>query len=173
MAPKAEEKRTDNQRKVFDFFVERFKSQEPFTKKEVEAVTSWQGKSFLTHWSKQFKQFVVPAGGKSFRMTEAATVEENGDRYLIDETTAIVRFIFPCGQPQKLPLGLAQDFDVPEPNTDDATGDAEADRIRWFFNALFVQSIVQVVNGEDEIWMVESGMRNRLHRWKVGTDTND
>jgi hypothetical protein len=33
MAPKAEEKMTDNQRKVFDFFVERFKSQEPFTKK--------------------------------------------------------------------------------------------------------------------------------------------
>jgi hypothetical protein len=52
-------------------------------------------------------------------MTEAARVEENGDRYLIDETTAIVRFIFPCGQPQKLPLGLAQDFDVPEPNTDE------------------------------------------------------
>jgi len=295
MASKAEEKRTDNQGKVFEFFVERFKSQKPFTKTEVEAVTSWQGKSFATYWSKQFKQFVVPAGGNSFRvseafrpfarweafqqhvtqvrrvssdytllvhdsvlvfeffmpltnethlrtaldalfykdtilarlraidskklrehfpandaeqenpyfarlcewiakrfqgysittlsgrfrtlnlmmMTEAATVEENGDRYLIDETTAIVRFIFPCGQPQKLRLGLAQDFDVPEPNTDDTTGAAEADQIRWFFNALFVQSIIQVVNGEDEIWMVESGMRNRLHRWKVETDTND
>jgi hypothetical protein len=71
MASKAEESRTDNQRKVFDFFIERFKSQKPFTKKEVEAVTNWQGKSFPTYWSKQFKQFVVPAGGNVFRVSEA------------------------------------------------------------------------------------------------------
>lgn len=43
----------------------------------------------------------------------------------------------------------------------------DAATIRWFFRALFVQSILQVVNGEDEIWMVESGMRNRLHIWRV------
>jgi hypothetical protein len=40
-------------------------------------------------------------------------------------------------------------------------------RLRWAFGVLFVQSIVQVVNGEAEIWMVESGMRSRLHIWKV------
>jgi hypothetical protein len=294
MASKAEESRTDNQRKVFEFFIERFKSQKPFTKKEVEAVTNWQGKSFPTYWSKQFKQFVVPAGGNVFRvseafrpfarwevfqqhvtqvrrvssdytllvhdsvlifeffmpltnethlrnaldalfykdtilarlraidlktlrnqfpaqdgeategyldrlcewiakrfqgysittvsgrfralklmsMTQAATVEENGDRYLIDETTAIVRFIFPCGQPRRISPAPAQDFDIPEPATNDPTGVAEANEIRWFFNALFVQSIIQVVNGEAEIWLVESGMRNRLHIWRVEADTN-
>lgn len=293
MAAKAEE-RTDNQRKVFEFFIERFKSQKPFTKKEVEAVTSWQGKSFPTYWSKQFKQFVVPAGDNVFRvseafrpfarweafqqhvtqvrrvssdytllvhdsllvfeffmpltnethlrnaldalfykdtilarlraidleklrnqypaekgeeaeiyldrlcawiakrfqgysittvsgrfralglmrMTEAATVEENGDRYLIDETTAIVRFIFPCGQPQRISPAPAQDLDIPEPVGGDGTGVTEANQIRWFFNALFVQSIIQVVNGEAEIWMVESGMRNRLHIWRVEADIN-
>ena len=62
-------------------------------------------------------------------------------RYLIDETTAIVRFIFPC--------------------------DEDEEAVRWFFNTLFVESIIQVVNGEAEIWMVESGMQNRLHIWRV------
>ena len=293
MASKTKEGRTDNQRRVFEFFVDRFKSQKPFTKKELEGVTTWQGKSFPTYWSKQFKQFVVPAGSNLFRvsegfrpfarwetfqqhvtqvrassdytlsvhdsvlvfeffmpltneahlrtaldalfykdtvlrrlratgltevrehfaardsesenvylarlcewiakhfqgysittvrgrfralnlmsMAEAATVEENGDRYLEDETTAIVRFIFPCGQPHRISPGRAQDLDIPEPASDGDTGVAEADQIRWFFNALFVQSIIQVVNGEAEIWMVESGMRNRLHIWRVEADSN-
>ena len=74
-------------------------------------------------------------------MAEAAGIQESGGRYLIDETTAVTRFIFPCG------------------------GDAQV--IRWFFEALFVQSIIQVVNGEAEIWMVESGLVNQLHIWKV------
>jgi hypothetical protein len=102
----------------------------------------------------------------------AATVEENGDRYLIDETTAIVRFIFRCGKPHKIAPGRAQDFDIPEPSSNEHAGREEADQIRWFFNALFAQSIIQVVNGEAEIWMVESGMRNRLHFWRVEADSN-
>jgi hypothetical protein len=39
--------------------------------------------------------------------------------------------------------------------------------VRWLFKALFVRSILQVVNGEAEIWMIESGLRNRLHIWRV------
>ena len=77
--------------------------------------------------------------------SEAAELENTG-RYLIDETTAVTRFIFPC---------------------DDAD---EAERVRWFFDVLFVQSIIEVVNAEDEIWMVESGMQNRLHIWKIGSE---
>jgi hypothetical protein len=74
---------------------------------------------------------------------EAADRERKGFRYLIDETTAVTRFIFPC------------------------TGDAEADLVRYFFHALFVRSIIQLINAEDEIWMVESGMRNRVHVWRL------
>jgi hypothetical protein len=280
---------TENQRKVFDFFVAHFKSQEPFKKSDVEEQTDWSGSSFNTYWSKQFKQFVLPAGGNFFRVsdafrpfakweafqrhvtqvrrvssdytlfrhdavlvfeffmpltnethlrtaldalfyedtirsrlraigrstlmahfpglagenedgyfarlcgwlsarfqgysvtnvsgrfraqnlmtiTNAAVIEENGDRYLIDETTAIVRFIFPCGTPVKSPVGAADSFEDLEPNPSDNSGQDEAKRIRWFFNALFVQSIIQVVNGEAEIWMVESGLRTRLHIWRV------
>ena len=74
-------------------------------------------------------------------MLDAAKLEERGGRYLIDETTAIVRFIFPC--------------------------DGDEETIRWFFNTLFVESIIQVVAGEEQIWMVESGMENRLHIWRT------
>jgi hypothetical protein len=77
---------------------------------------------------------------------EVAEIQKQGRRYLIDETTAVARFIFPC-----------------KDNT-------EADRIRYLFEALFVRSIIQLVNGEDEIWMVESGLRSRVHVWKVTDD---
>jgi hypothetical protein len=283
---------TENQRAVYDFLVDHFKSLEPFKKKEMEAPTTWRGKTFATYWSKQFEQFVVPAGADSFRVSEAfrpfanwpafqhhvtqkrrvssdytllrhdsvlvfeffmpltnetylrtaldalfykdtilarlkaidwpklaavfpsntgeargayfdrlcewlakrfqgysittvsgrfrardlmtitaaAGIEENGDRYLIDETTAIVRFIFPCGKPVRREAGIAADFEDLDPDPNDTSGREEAKQVRWFFNALFVQSIIQVVNGEAEIWMVESGLRNRLHIWRVESE---
>lgn len=96
---------------------------------------------------------------------------EHNDRYLVDETTAVVKFIFPCGEPTSTQFlssehyfeDLAGDDGGKKPNIEAAT-------IRWLFYVLFVQSIVQVVNGEDEIWMLESGMRNRLHIWRVNDD---
>jgi hypothetical protein len=115
--------------------------------------------------------------GRLLKMCDAATEEEAGNKYLVDETTAIVRFIFHCGRPRETAPPLTSeyfsDFDV-FGETRDVSGDAkvaeDAKRIRWLFGVLFVQSIVQVVNGEDEIWMVESGMRNRLHIWRVKGD---
>jgi hypothetical protein len=70
-------------------------------------------------------------------------------RYLVDETTAVARFIFPC-----------QD-------------EEDARLTAFFFKSLFVQAIVEVVNGEDEIWMTETGMENRLHIWRVDTSGNE
>lgn len=281
-----------NQRAVHTFFVERFNSQRPFAKAEVQRVTDWTESSFNTYWSKQFRAFVVPAPGGRFRVSErfrsfvtwdlfqkhvtqvregataysslrynnvlvfeffmpltnegplrqsldalfyketitrrlrsvgvtalasrvpkdtgesddeylerlcgwisgrisgysishvagrfradrlltfqeAAEVRAQGGRYLIDETTAIVRFIFRCGSARTTPAPLRpQHFytydeeDAPE----DPEAKREANIIRWLFGILFVQSIVEVVGGEDEIWMVETGMRNCLHIWRV------
>ena len=103
-------------------------------------------------------------------ISEAAKIYGEGARYLVDETTAVVRFIFPCGTPilRRPPLSGRHFEDDEEPNAFADEPD-DARKIRWFFGALFVQSIIQVVNGEDEIWMVESGMRNRLHIWRVET----
>ena len=91
----------------------------------------------------------------------------SGGRYLVDETTAVVRFIFPIGEPSIRQFSpSAAYFD--QINSNDAVDNvSEADAVRWFFYLLFVQSIVQVVNGEDEIWMVESGMKSKLHIWRL------
>src|SRR5580704_7183396 len=62
--------KTDNQRKAFDFLKDHFESQAPFTKKDLEAVTTWTGKSFSTYWSKQLKPFVGSTDGKAFQVTE-------------------------------------------------------------------------------------------------------
>jgi hypothetical protein len=67
----ADDKKVENQRHVYDFLVERFKSQAAFTKADLEAVTTWKGQSFDTYWSKQFKQFVYPACGNTFRVSDA------------------------------------------------------------------------------------------------------
>ncbi|MGH9195697.1 MAG: hypothetical protein ACRD1T_08160 [Acidimicrobiia bacterium] len=79
---------------------------------------------------------------------QVAEIEKKGQRYLVDETTAVSRFIFPCV-------------------------DNEADLVRYFFDALFVQAIIQLINAEDEIWMVESGMKNRVHIWRVPGGNDD
>ncbi len=257
----------ENQRKVFEFLTEHLDSQEPFTKDDLERITTWQGKTFQTYWSKQYEQFFIPAPNGKYRVSESfrpftdwdkfqqhvtqvrrvasdykrltyenvlifeffmpltneahlkntldtlfykdtilaklkaqdqkelsthfpsnpnednesylkrlcdwiaprfvgysishvngrfraeqlCTREEVASpsfrkRYLIDETTAVTRFIFPC-----------QDKN-------------DAAQIRWFFETLFVKSVIQVVNGEDEIWMIESGLQNRVYIWRVEPD---
>jgi hypothetical protein len=84
--------------------------------------------------------------GRLATQDEVAEIHKEGQRYLIDETTAVTRFIFPCG-----------DSDT-------------AEKVRFLFRELFVRSIIQLINGEDEIWMIESGMRTRAHIWKVDDD---
>ncbi len=104
-------------------------------------------------------------------IAQASHLQEKGRRYLVDETTAIVKFIFPCGDPtRKEPPLVNYDLVMEGAGDDDKIDDAikkEADMVRWFFSILFVESIVQTVNGEDEIWMVESGLRNALHIWRA------
>ena len=74
---------------------------------------------------------------------QAATLQKKGERYLIDETTAVTRFIFPY------------------------QNDEELGRIKFLFQVLFIRSIIQLVNGEEQIWMVESGTAgSQLHRWE-------
>ena len=110
-------------------------------------VATWVGDHFggysIYHVNGRFK------AGALLTREEAAAREIQGFRYLIDETTAVTRFIFPC------------------------TDQAEADLVRYFFDAVFVRSIIQLVNAEDEIWMVESGMRNRVHIWRVDDDGDE
>lgn len=89
--------------------------------------------------------------GPLLTQAEAALQERKGQRYLIDETTAVTRFIFPYG------------------------ADSELKAIKYLFEALFIRSIIQLVNGEEQIWMVESGSDgSRLHMWeRLGGDDDE
>jgi hypothetical protein len=98
----------------------------------------------------------------------------NLSRYIVDETTAIVKFIFPVGKAKKQ-KGLfdeREEFETyftilsdAEIEAERKKTDEEAEKVRWAFYYLFVRAIIELVNGEDEIWLLESGHKNRLHRW--------
>lgn len=128
----------------------------------LERVCQWVGEKFsgysILHVSGRFK--VPPLRS----MEQALELEKAGERYLIDETTAVARFIFRCGAgsdaKNPTPAAGPKPWEAEAP---DATALNEAKQIRWFFWKLFVDSIVQSVDGQDEIWMVESGMQTRLH----------
>jgi len=88
---------------------------------------------------------------KLLTQDQAATLQKKGERYLFDETTAVTRFIFPY------------------------QNDDELKAIRYLFQVLFIRSIIQLVNGEEQIWMVESGTAgSKLHRWeRLSEDSGD
>jgi hypothetical protein len=79
--------------------------------------------------------------GKVLTQDEAGQKSKVGAKYLVDETTAVTRFVFPCNE-------------------------KEADAVRFLFEELFINPITEQVSGEDEIWVVESGSRNQVKVWK-------
>jgi len=101
-------------------------------------------------WRKFGGYSILHVSGR-FRAAQLMTQVEGkkAERYLVDETTAVVRFIVPCREEGGW------------------TPAQVADLVRWSFDNLFVSSILEVVNAEDEIWLVESGMKNRLHIWRA------
>src|SRR5438477_6679760 len=54
----------DPQERAFLFLLEKYNSQEAFTKEELQAATDWSDVSFKTYWSKQFKDLLIPVGSK-------------------------------------------------------------------------------------------------------------
>ena len=107
----------------------------------LDRIIAWIGDQFggysISHVAGRF------CAEQMLTMQDAAGLQERGGRYLIDETTAVTRFIFPC---------------------DD---ESHAEQVSWFFHHLFVESVIQVA-GEAEIWMIESGTGNpRLHKWRA------
>lgn len=84
------------------------------------------------------------------------------DGYVVDETTAVVKFIIPAAESStvvsdavssQLSLHFASD-----------SNEDEIEAIRWLFQRLFVDAVVKVVK-EDEIWLLETGRRCRLYRY--------
>lgn len=125
--------------------------------------------------SSKFGGYSISHVNGRFRTDNLMTLKEvseklisNGYKYLVDETTGVVRFIFPCGNStESLFLSTEDYYDNLLKDSDEAEIKDEAEKIRWVFYVLFVQSIIEIINGEDEIWMLESGYRTRLHIWRM------
>lgn len=106
----------------------------------------------------------------------------NNDRYIIDETTASVRFIIPIAATKMEETTTAEDPNVYELGLDDATLDAaslvnkdaeqEIGLVRRLFFNLFVMAIVRLVKGEDVIWLIEeAGAYRNLYVFEQAKDS--
>ena len=109
-----------------------------------------------------------------FRASDIATRKEAGallaarKPYLIDETTAVVRFIIPCSsgvtEYDDDLESIATALDRVVEQTEDLQG--EVREVRWLFYHLFVEAVARTV-GEQEIWLLEqSPYGRRLYVWE-------
>jgi hypothetical protein len=140
-------------------------SPDAFYARVVDLAAGRFGGYSVSHVSGRYKASAV--------MTRESALEHvvNGGRYLIDETTAVVRFIIPCQtdsfefsdtlEPTKQWLDLFEAADDHDGRLED-----EVQLVWKLFFLLFVETVVRTVKGEEEIWLVESGVRSRLYRWE-------
>jgi len=129
-----------------------------------DRLCDWVGEKFGGYsMSKVDGRFRV--GPLKCRADAEATSKERGGQYLVDEETVVVRFIFKCGESA---VRSHQGYDGRVEMSSGKEGRAimrDASLVQYFFWKLFVESIIESVNGEAEIWLVESGMRSCLHIW--------
>ena len=130
-----------------------------------ERICNWISNKFIGYSIGHFQGRFRASTLKSFE--EVAEIQKKAEKYIIDETTAIVKFIFPLGDPKS--NAVQQDLTpfFTKYNEKDTQIKKEIDRLWFLFNILFIESILQVVSGEAEIWMLESGFITRLHKWKL------
>jgi hypothetical protein len=118
--------------------------------------------------SEKFAGYSISHVNGRYRATDLTSREQAakmliyGERYIIDETTAAVRFIIPIENTK-----ISESFD--EIRLDVALDPAAAKEISLihfiFFN-LFVETVVRNVKGEDAIWLLEETSHNRsLYVW--------
>ncbi|HEY8684751.1 MAG TPA: hypothetical protein VIO57_04005 [Chloroflexota bacterium] len=109
--------------------------------------------------------------GKLVARQEASQLLADDELYLIDEITAVVRFIIPCSASKveyENTFESIADF-VDEGQQNDPSAEAitaELRRIRLLFRHLFVEAIVRTIQGEEAIWLLESGSSHRLYVWE-------
>jgi hypothetical protein len=107
----------------------------------------------ISHVSGRFRT------GAILSRPDAAGQLARDEPYLIDETTAVVRFIIPRISSKATHGG---DFDLDEP-AQGATEEVanEVRKIRTIFFELFVEALVPTIRGEQLIWMLETTPRGQ------------
>jgi len=81
--------------------------------------------------------------------------------YIMDETTAVVRFIFPV----EVESATYIHGKLLEPAVSGTKVVDQAERISWLFLNFFAEAVIRVVHEEEEIFLLESGLRNAFYRW--------
>ncbi len=81
--------------------------------------------------------------------------------YIVEETTAIVRFILPV----ETDAGKFEHGKILEPASAVSGTQKRAELLSWLFLNFFAEALIRVVQKEDEIWLLESGMRSAFYRW--------
>jgi len=132
------------------------------------AISSYFGGYSIVHVQGRFR-----AVSNLLTRQEAGKVLAHDDRYLIDETTASVRFIVPCqavvGAFEEGFGSVSEALDNPSSGLFDAQAlTEEVARIRELFFGFFVEAVVDTVQGEDEIWLIETAPSGqRLFKWSA------
>lgn len=93
---------------------------------------------------------------------QARKNEIDGESYLIDETTAIARFIIPH---EATKINHYKDDAQTVLKFEDISIEDEMTRTEWLFRKLFVEAILQATTDQDEIWLLENGKTTRLFRY--------
>jgi hypothetical protein len=93
-------------------------------------------------------------GGRLLEYEEAASLSRHaGKKYVFDETSAAIDFVVP----------IAVEGAGPDP---EGFLRAEVLKIRWLFMELLMNAILESINGEAEIWLMESGVESHIYTWK-------
>lgn len=140
----------------------------PMEYPDMEEVIEFVGSHFtgysISHVSGRFRGKTVET------RKQAGDLFAKGKYYLMDETTAIVRFIVPIDTTKNVYQSDAKFLEtVVRDNPESApVGEAgnELARVRWAFFHLFTEAVVRTVKGEDQVWLLESGPENRLYVWE-------
>jgi hypothetical protein len=116
---------------------------------------------------KKFGGYSISHVTGRFRASEylLSLAEAKEENYLIDETTAVAKFIIPqeateIASPTKRiiqPKLLPEKLDVQN----------EVKRTEWLFRNLFVEAVLLATTDQDEIWLLENGKNQRLFRYKA------
>ena len=93
---------------------------------------------------------------------EAAVRDVDQGPYLMDETTAVVRFILPVPHDE---VQLEPNQPYPDIANDRRPAPQSVHSIRWLFLNLFAEALTKVVRNQEEIWLLESGFQSGLYRW--------
>jgi hypothetical protein len=151
----------DRLRKIFA--QQRAESEDSYFERLCAVFAEYFGGYSISHVQGRFRF------GNLLTRTEAFEAGSRGDEYLLDETTAAVKFIVPLQSSESIAVN-EEEAHATQLSLDMDMQKAELEQIEWLFRHIFVSTILNTV-GQAEIWVLETGAKSRLNKYVAeGTD---